>query len=209
MGDGPGGGPLLLLWLHPGSGGWSAAWLAGAPHSPSSADLPTGHFWVQSSLTLAPYTLVRPHRPRRPRPLLLVPRLLGRILSAKLDLLPDFQRCPAGEPVPGAQRDSGPLGSVLTPGVHLPCLHFLNPCTPCTLAGPCTLAPRPPGVLSLRGEGPAVSDVVPTEYLSQEEFMALSRRGDVVPERGAPGSHCWLTRRALESLMEKVRAAGA
>ncbi|XP_045691996.1 caspase recruitment domain-containing protein 14 isoform X3 [Phyllostomus hastatus] len=54
-----------------------------------------GSFWAESSLTLAPYSLVRPHRPGRPRPVLFVPRLLGKVLSGKLCLLPGFRRCPA------------------------------------------------------------------------------------------------------------------
>ncbi|XP_055971342.1 caspase recruitment domain-containing protein 14 [Sorex fumeus] len=97
---------------------------------------PGGRFWAPSSLTLAPYTLVRPHRPHQPRPLLLVPRLVGRVLGEKLGLLQGFTRCPA-------------------------------------------------------------------EHLSQEEYVTLSQRGEVVLERGAPGNHCGLTRRALEALMEK------
>ncbi|XP_049624636.1 caspase recruitment domain-containing protein 14 [Suncus etruscus] len=95
-----------------------------------------GRFWAPSSFSLAPYTLVRPHWPRRPRPLLLVPRLLGRILGEKLGQLQGFRRC-------------------------LP------------------------------------------EHLSHEEFEALRQRGDVVMERGTAGSHKWLTRRAMETLMEQ------
>lgn len=45
-----------------------------------------------------------------------------------------------------------------------------------------------------------------SEYLSPEEYEAASRRGDVVQEREAAGSHCWVTRAALERLMEKVGA---
>ncbi|XP_053515991.1 caspase recruitment domain-containing protein 14 [Artibeus jamaicensis] len=58
-------------------------------------DPPTGSFWAESCITLAPYSRLRPHRPRRPRPVLFVPRLLGRILSEKLCLLQGFQKCPA------------------------------------------------------------------------------------------------------------------
>lgn len=95
-----------------------------------------GRFWAPSSFSLAPYTLVRPHWPRRPRPLLLVPRLLGKILGEKLGQLQGFRRC-------------------------LP------------------------------------------EHLSHEEFEALRQRGDVVMERGTASSHKWLTRRAMETLMEQ------
>ncbi|XP_004432897.2 PREDICTED: caspase recruitment domain-containing protein 14 [Ceratotherium simum simum] len=52
-------------------------------------------FWVESCFTLVPYTLVHPHRPGRPRPVLLVPRVVGRILSEKLCLLQGFKKCPA------------------------------------------------------------------------------------------------------------------
>lgn len=48
----------------------------------------------------------------------------------------------------------------------------------------------------------------PTEYLSPEEYEAASRRGDIVQEREAASSHCWVTRAALERLMEKVGAGG-
>ncbi|XP_036195040.1 caspase recruitment domain-containing protein 14 isoform X2 [Myotis myotis] len=93
-------------------------------------------FWAESCVTLAPYTRVHPHRPSRPRPVLLVPGLVGRILSEKLCLLQGFKTCPA-------------------------------------------------------------------EYLSPEEYEAASRRGDIVQEREAAGSHCWVARAALERLMEK------
>ncbi|XP_019499827.1 PREDICTED: caspase recruitment domain-containing protein 14 isoform X1 [Hipposideros armiger] len=55
----------------------------------------TGHFWAESYVTLAPYTLVHPHRPSRPRPVLVVPRVVGKILSEKLCLLQGFKKCPA------------------------------------------------------------------------------------------------------------------
>lgn len=62
----------------------------------SSVDASTGCFWAESCVTLVPYTLVRPHRPSRPRPVLFVPRLVGKILSEKLCLLQGFKKCPAG-----------------------------------------------------------------------------------------------------------------
>ncbi|CAK6438592.1 unnamed protein product [Pipistrellus nathusii] len=52
-------------------------------------------FWAESCVTLAPYTRVHPRRPSRPRPVLLVPGLVGRILSEKLCLLQGFKTCPA------------------------------------------------------------------------------------------------------------------
>ncbi|CAH6776514.1 caspase recruitment domain-containing protein 14 [Phodopus roborovskii] len=52
-------------------------------------------FWAESCFTLAPYTLVHPHRPARPRPVLFVPRAVGKILSKKLCLLQGFKQCPA------------------------------------------------------------------------------------------------------------------
>ncbi|XP_027626630.1 caspase recruitment domain-containing protein 14 [Tupaia chinensis] len=92
--------------------------------------------WTESCLTLAPYTLVQPHRPARPRPVLFVPRMVGKILSEKLCLLPGFKKCPS-------------------------------------------------------------------EYLSQEEYDAWSQRGDVIQEGEPAGGHCWVTRHAVESLMDK------
>lgn len=53
-------------------------------------------FWAENCFTLAPYTLVHPHRPARPRPVLFVPRVVGKILSKKLCLLQGFKQCPAG-----------------------------------------------------------------------------------------------------------------
>ncbi|XP_074870269.1 caspase recruitment domain-containing protein 14 [Carettochelys insculpta] len=49
-----------------------------------------------SCFTLMPYTLVRPHKLAHPRPVLLVPTLLGRILSHKLCLTKGFEKCPSG-----------------------------------------------------------------------------------------------------------------
>ncbi|XP_060109018.1 caspase recruitment domain-containing protein 14-like isoform X2 [Heteronotia binoei] len=50
---------------------------------------------TRSCLTLMPYTLVKPCRPGRPRPVLLVPALLGRIIADKLCLSKSFEKCPA------------------------------------------------------------------------------------------------------------------
>nr|XP_036852887.1 LOW QUALITY PROTEIN: caspase recruitment domain-containing protein 14 [Manis javanica] len=52
-------------------------------------------FWAESCLTLVPYTLAPPHRPSQPRPVLLTPQLVGKILSEKLCLLHGFKKCPA------------------------------------------------------------------------------------------------------------------
>ncbi|XP_054313803.2 caspase recruitment domain-containing protein 14 isoform X1 [Pongo pygmaeus] len=93
-------------------------------------------FWAESCLTLVPYTLVRPHRPAQPRPVLFVPRVVGKILSEKLCLLQGFKKCLA-------------------------------------------------------------------EYLSQEEYEAWSQRGDIIQEGEVSGGRCWVTRHAVESLMEK------
>ncbi|XP_025783435.1 caspase recruitment domain-containing protein 14 [Puma concolor] len=60
------------------------------PEEPS-----TTCFWAETCFTLVPYSLVRPHRPSRPRPVLFVPRVVGRILSEKLCLLQGFKKCPA------------------------------------------------------------------------------------------------------------------
>lgn len=55
-----------------------------------------------------PYSLVRPHRPGQPRPVLFVPRVVGRILSEKLCFLQGFEKCAAGTPLPGSPtRPSG------------------------------------------------------------------------------------------------------
>ncbi|KAL4687729.1 hypothetical protein H8959_019857 [Pygathrix nigripes] len=43
----------------------------------------------------------------------------------------------------------------------------------------------------------------PVEYLSQEEYEAWSQRGDIVQEGEVSGGRCWVTRHAVESLMEK------
>ncbi|KAG6936864.1 caspase recruitment domain family, member 14, partial [Chelydra serpentina] len=49
-----------------------------------------------SCFTLMPYTLVRPHMLAQLRPVLVVPSLLGRILSDKLCLTKGFEKCPSG-----------------------------------------------------------------------------------------------------------------
>lgn len=59
-------------------------------------------FWAESCFTLVPYTLVHPHRPSQPRPVILVPRVVGKILSEKLCLLQGFKKCPAGTASPGS-----------------------------------------------------------------------------------------------------------
>ncbi|XP_074116449.1 caspase recruitment domain-containing protein 14 [Sminthopsis crassicaudata] len=51
-------------------------------------------FWAESCFTLVPYTRVRPYKPIRPRPVLFVPMVIGKILSEKLSLLKDFEKCP-------------------------------------------------------------------------------------------------------------------
>ncbi|XP_008827192.1 caspase recruitment domain-containing protein 14 [Nannospalax galili] len=91
-------------------------------------------FWAESCLTLAPYTLVHPHRPARPRPVVFVPRAVGKILSRKLCLLQGFKQCQA-------------------------------------------------------------------EYLSPEEYVTWSQRGDIIQEGEPTGDHRWVTRHAVESLM--------
>ncbi|XP_040496008.1 caspase recruitment domain-containing protein 14 [Ursus maritimus] len=100
------------------------------------AEPSTACFWAESCFTLVPYSLVHPHRPSQPRPVIFVPRVVGKILSEKLCLLQGFKKCPA-------------------------------------------------------------------EYLSQEEYEASSQRGDIVQEREASGGRYWVTRRTVESLMEK------
>lgn len=50
---------------------------------------------TRSCVTLMPYTPVRPCRPGHPRPVLMVPTLLGRILADKLCLSKSFEKCPA------------------------------------------------------------------------------------------------------------------
>ncbi|XP_006886392.1 PREDICTED: caspase recruitment domain-containing protein 14 [Elephantulus edwardii] len=99
-------------------------------------DCPAVCFWAESCFTLVPYTLVHPHRPSQPRPVLFVPRVVGKVLMEKLCLLRGFEKCPA-------------------------------------------------------------------EYLSHEEYDARSQRGDIVQGPGVSGSRCWVTRQAVEALMEK------
>ena len=65
-------------------------------------DPATACFWAESCFTLAPYTLVRPHRPSRPRPVLFVPRVVGKVLIEKLCLFQGFKKCPAGTLSPGS-----------------------------------------------------------------------------------------------------------
>ncbi|XP_061471780.1 caspase recruitment domain-containing protein 14 isoform X2 [Rhineura floridana] len=62
-----------------------------------------------SCVSLMPYTLVRPCRPGRPRPVLLVPALLRRILADKLCLSKAFEKCPA-EPQSEPQLRDATLG---------------------------------------------------------------------------------------------------
>ena len=66
------------------------------------ADPATACFWTESCFTLAPYTLVRPHRPSQPRPVLFVPRVVGKVLIEKLCLFQGFKKCPAGTLSPGS-----------------------------------------------------------------------------------------------------------
>lgn len=65
-------------------------------HLPSPTKPSTACFWAESCFTLVPYTLVHPHRPSQPRPVIFVPRVVGKILSEKLCLLQGFKKCPAG-----------------------------------------------------------------------------------------------------------------
>ncbi|XP_023443691.2 caspase recruitment domain-containing protein 14 isoform X2 [Dasypus novemcinctus] len=58
-------------------------------------DSPATCFWAERCVSLVPYTLVTPHRPTRPRPVLFVPAVVGRVLSEKLCLLRGFEKCPA------------------------------------------------------------------------------------------------------------------
>uniref|UniRef100_F6XA67 Caspase recruitment domain family member 14 n=1 Tax=Ornithorhynchus anatinus TaxID=9258 RepID=F6XA67_ORNAN len=60
-------------------------------------DSPMVCFWAESCFTLMPYTLVKPRKLTRPRPVLFVPTVLGRILSEKLSLVGGFEKCPAVE----------------------------------------------------------------------------------------------------------------
>ncbi|XP_053423835.1 caspase recruitment domain-containing protein 14 isoform X4 [Nycticebus coucang] len=108
----------------------------GGQSDPSRVDDIATCFWAESCFTLVPYSLVHPHRPSQPRPVLFVPRVLGKILSEKLCLLQGFKKCPA-------------------------------------------------------------------EYLSQEEYDAWSQRGDIVQEGEVSSGRCWVTRRAIESLLAK------
>ncbi|XP_005350889.1 caspase recruitment domain-containing protein 14 [Microtus ochrogaster] len=91
-------------------------------------------FWAESCFTLAPYTLVHPRRPAQPRPVIFVPRVVGKILSKKLCLLQGFKQCPA-------------------------------------------------------------------EYLSQEEYVTWTQRGDIIQEGESIEDHHCVTRHAVESLM--------
>ncbi|XP_042112722.1 caspase recruitment domain-containing protein 14 isoform X1 [Ovis aries] len=73
---------------------WSS--FEGSQSDPSRVEDPsTVCFWAESCFTLVPYTLVHPHRPSRPRPVLFVPRVVGKILIEKLCLFQGFKKCPA------------------------------------------------------------------------------------------------------------------
>uniref|UniRef100_A0AAA9STD9 Caspase recruitment domain-containing protein 14 n=1 Tax=Bos taurus TaxID=9913 RepID=A0AAA9STD9_BOVIN len=73
---------------------WSS--FEGSQLDPSRVEDPsTVCFWTESCFTLVPYTLVHPHRPSRPRPVLFVPRVVGKILIEKLCLFQGFKKCPA------------------------------------------------------------------------------------------------------------------
>ncbi|XP_034960050.2 caspase recruitment domain-containing protein 14 isoform X2 [Zootoca vivipara] len=63
---------------------------------------------TRSCVSLMPYTLVRPCRPGCPRPVLLVPTLLGRILADKLCLSKAFEKCPAEPQGETQSRDALP-----------------------------------------------------------------------------------------------------
>ncbi|XP_007185880.2 caspase recruitment domain-containing protein 14 isoform X4 [Balaenoptera acutorostrata] len=73
---------------------WSS--FDGGQLDPSQVEDPsTVCFWAESYFTLVPYTLVHSHRPSRPRPVLFVPRVVGKILMEKLCLLQGYKKCPA------------------------------------------------------------------------------------------------------------------
>lgn len=78
------------------------AWRPARSHLLSPPEPSTACFWAESCFTLVPYTLVHPHRPSQPRPVIFVPRVVGKILSEKLCLLQGFKKCPAGTPSPGS-----------------------------------------------------------------------------------------------------------
>lgn len=99
---------------------------------------PSVCFWPENCFTLAPYTLVHPHRPAWPRPVLFVPRVIGKILGKKLCLLQGFKQCSA-------------------------------------------------------------------EYLSQEEYVTWSQRGDIIQEGESISDHHCVTRHAVQSLMNTVK----
>ena len=88
----------------PGAGA-AAAWCPASSQLLPPTDPSTMCFWAESCFTLVPYTLVQPHRPSQPRPVLFVPRLVGKILSEKLCLLPGFKKCSAGRLSPGSPTD--------------------------------------------------------------------------------------------------------
>ncbi|KAB0395081.1 hypothetical protein E2I00_003442 [Balaenoptera physalus] len=73
---------------------WSS--FDGGQSDPSQVEDPsTVCFWAESYFTLVPYTLVHSHRPSRPRPVLFVPKVVGKILMEKLCLLQGYKKCPA------------------------------------------------------------------------------------------------------------------
>lgn len=89
---------------HRPSWGWgaAAAWRLARSWLLPPTDPSTVCFWAESYFTLVPYTLVHSHKPSRPRPVLFVPRVVGKILMEKLCLLQGYKKCPAGTLSPGS-----------------------------------------------------------------------------------------------------------
>uniref|UniRef100_A0A8D0H6T3 Caspase recruitment domain family member 14 n=1 Tax=Sphenodon punctatus TaxID=8508 RepID=A0A8D0H6T3_SPHPU len=62
---------------------------------PCVLDGPRVSLQARNSIALMPYLLVKPRKPARARPVLLVPTLLGKSLADKLCLAKGFEKCPA------------------------------------------------------------------------------------------------------------------
>uniref|UniRef100_A0A8C6ZCJ3 Caspase recruitment domain family member 14 n=1 Tax=Nothoprocta perdicaria TaxID=30464 RepID=A0A8C6ZCJ3_NOTPE len=89
--------------------------------SPLWRSLPSGSSSSQGGgcLTLMPYTLVQPRQPRHPRPVLLVPALLGQLLADRLCMDKGFEKCPSGRWALGSRtRRLSARSPRLPKGVH-------------------------------------------------------------------------------------------
>uniref|UniRef100_A0A8D0H8Q8 Caspase recruitment domain family member 14 n=1 Tax=Sphenodon punctatus TaxID=8508 RepID=A0A8D0H8Q8_SPHPU len=68
---------------------------------------------ARNSIALMPYLLVKPRKPARARPVLLVPTLLGKSLADKLCLAKGFEKCPSGDAIQEKDPSNSSFRSLL------------------------------------------------------------------------------------------------